>query len=265
MINALDLTASMLTLSAEVYGNMPRWDVPARSYAAGLAGFRGIGAWSGEFMDRPDYGRIRDLTSACPIRELEWHDLGTPADDDTERTIFRMADEFGARVVNTGVTSHVDTPPAMLAAHLRRFAKRAADHGLTVAVEPISFGAWSLDLMAYLVNSASDLPNVGFLWDMFQTSYAMRHGGTGQGWTYARVARDLPTVNVQLAGNGTDAMERRMWAGARDQVPMVRAMHAPVSVEITNARMRRMAPTDAARHAMRAARKIAGMQWSERY
>jgi hypothetical protein len=182
------------------------------------------------------------------------------SDQATESAIFRMADEFGARVVNTGVTSHMDMPPAMLAAHLRSFAIKASDHGLTVAVEPVTFGAWSMPLMAYLVRSASDLPNVGFLWDMFQTSYSVRHGGARDGWDYARIARDLPVTNIQLAGNGEDAMERHMWAGARNQVPMVTAMHAPISVEITNARMRTMAPADTARLAMRAARKIARMQ-----
>lgn len=260
MITDYSLTASMLTLSGSVYGDMPRWDLPARSDAAARAGFAGIGAWSGELDDSSDLGRIKAQTAGAPITELEWHDLGDLSDQGNESKIFRMADTFGARVVNTGVTSHVSTPAPVLAAHLRRFATGAADHGLTVAVEPISFGAYDMCLMAYLVRSASDLPNVGFLWDMFQTAYALRHGGAREGWTYATVARDLPTVNIQLTGDGSDAMQRHMWRGACPQVPMVTGMQSPVSVEITNRAMRTMAPTEAARRAMQAARRIIGMQ-----
>jgi hypothetical protein len=260
MDSKTSFTASMLTLSGAVFGEMPHWDPVARSDAARRAGYRYIGAWSGEFMDSPDYGHTRAMTQGCPIGELEFYDLCLPGHDAMSAEIFRMADEFGATIVNVGITdSHCDIPRATLAAHLRTFATQAADHGLTVAVEPISFGLWSLDLISYLITSCSDLPNVGFLWDMFQTSYVMSHGHTSERWTLADIARDLPVAGIQLTGNGSNAMERHLWAGIRAQVPMVANMPVHVSVEITNRRLRTMAPTDVARVTMAAAHKIASM------
>ncbi|MGH3238856.1 MAG: sugar phosphate isomerase/epimerase family protein [Spirillospora sp.] len=114
------------------------------------------------------------------VRELEIL-LGWQAEDgseeavqgaETEKAVFRYAEMFGACRVKTIAVMTPDAVVPPLDVLTERFAAmcdRAAEHGLTVAVEPVAFLPRFDHALAAAMVMGADRPNGGVLFDAWQT------------------------------------------------------------------------------------------------
>jgi sugar phosphate isomerase/epimerase len=115
--------------------------------------------------EMPD-GQIRDLLDQHELRVLElehlW-DWGQARPDPAEKTIFRMADQLGARQLN--VPMFAEHPLTDLVEPFGALCDRAAEHGLLVGFEFLPYsGVRTLGEVWHVV-SAADRPNSGIIID----------------------------------------------------------------------------------------------------
>ena len=197
---------------------------------------------------------------------LDWHT------DDVERVaekvIVDYAGMFGATRVKAAAfffPPAVPPPPALLVERFAGLCDRAADHGLTIALEPVAlFPEFSYAVAADMV-VAADRPNGGLLFDAWQTF----RDPTGMS-TLDRIAARHVT-GVELAdGHATprgaldvDCLNHRLLPGAGDfdLVRFLRALDAkgvevPLSVEVLSAELRDLTPRDNARRTVSAFRDL---------
>lgn len=232
------MDASYLTLCGSAFGEPARYGIATRARAAYRAGFTGIGADSHEVNS--DLVSVADRLPV-PVTELEWFDLGKP-DWKIARNILTMADALGTVTrVNVGMCEQSPMADVTLVTTLRRFADMAGQHGLTVAVEPVAFGAsWQPDRVGNIIATA-DMPNAGFLWDTWQVGRAQMFGAVcdipASMVTEVQLAGESPDTGNELA----DAMSRRLVDA--NALAMLANLHShgysgPVDTEITNALVR---------------------------
>lgn len=155
------------TLSGCRHGQRPRHSLVQRAAAAHQAGIDEIGACADD-LGRWFASELQRLIRQdhVHVRELEWVELSAQPDED-EDILMRMADIFGARQLNVGVCDPGMISDGWLARRLGALARKAADHGLTVAFEPVVFGSVSsIDRVQHII-AAADEPNVGTLLDVY--------------------------------------------------------------------------------------------------
>jgi len=179
-----EIICSYLTLSGALFGYPPAYSLPERSEAAFRAGFSGIGATVSDYSQRTNL--------SVPVRELEWADLSRP-EWESINTLFRFAESLGTvRQINAGSCGTITGGEAN---NLRTLAHIAGDHGIKVAIEPVSFGGFkTLDSVMKLIKEAGG-ENMGVLYDV---------------WHVYRASGDLPFMDasaiasIQLSGNFRD-------------------------------------------------------------
>lgn len=166
-----EFVASFFTLTGNGFGEPPRHDFTARCRAAADAGFAGIGVHVDD-ADRVGLPQMRAVLADTGLRVVEIEFItGWATGDDTtevEQRVYRVAEVLGGRHVSVGQFAPGDSLEMSLAAErLTAMARRAADHGLLLAVEPF---AWSpiRDVRTALdVLDAADAPNAGLLVDVW--------------------------------------------------------------------------------------------------
>ena len=152
MITAPDLVASC--------GTLRRASFPDRVAAAAQAGFRGIGLTTTEYRNLHAYGwtdaQMRKVLERFGISLVEaefivgfWLEPGPAnlperpglvyADPESERALFRMADEFGVNVMQAVGTFDSRPLGSEVAEGFGALCDRAAPHGLTVALEFVPY------------------------------------------------------------------------------------------------------------------------------
>lgn len=254
--------ASLHTLSGARHGELSRWNLTARASAARSAGIQAIGACP-EDLGYADPSWLADTVRQqhVDVDELEWVSLEDPPDADTHRLIFKLADVFQARRLNVGVCSadpeYGNIPP--LARRLKRLARHAADHGVTVAVEPVVFGSLgTIEQVQHLVEATGE-DNVGTVLDAY-------HWARADWTTSVRHVDTAMVVAIQVCGVDQvaplPAYPHGLFAEAQcsrrlpdeGDFPVARWLHnlraagctAPVEAEVISDQLRGMTPYKAA-------------------
>jgi sugar phosphate isomerase/epimerase len=179
----MELGCSYLTLSGSTFGKPPEHGLIERSHTALQGGFSFMGASDLDVMPK-HHTRLYSR-----VRELEWFDLSHPEWEKADK-LFKMADKLG-NVARLNVGS-CHSMTGLEVNSLRCIAKRAAFHGVTVAVEPVAFGGFpTLDSVMGLIADAGG-ENMRLLYDT---------------WHVHRTERKLPLVDassvaaIQVAGS----------------------------------------------------------------
>jgi sugar phosphate isomerase/epimerase len=235
----MDLTASYLTLAGASFGQRARYGIAERSRAASVAGWAGIGVLNSEpWQDATD--------TPCPVRELEWAELGSSFTREDADAFCRIADHFGTvtRInAGCGIAGAAEMPDTVIARRLVTLADAVASRGITVCFEPVAFGPCWQPSRIMRVMSMAGRPNIGFLFDVWHVARARARGD--------HAAVPVPMITeIQLSGYAgaphgefAGAMNRGM-TDARAMAELAaldRAGYAgPVDVEVTNARTRGM-------------------------
>jgi hypothetical protein len=161
------VSASHHCLSGSRHGQVPVYSLPQRANAAFVAGIGEIGACAddlGQWNHRELRRLVRDRAY---VAELEWVDLGDVRDPVAEDALFALADLFSSRQLNVGVCDPAPVLTSYLAKRLKHLARRAADHNLTVAFEPVAFGSVAdVTQVQHIIERAAE-PNIGTLLDVY--------------------------------------------------------------------------------------------------
>jgi sugar phosphate isomerase/epimerase len=252
--------ASYLTLAGCRYGEPTRHHLLQRADAAAAAGIREIGACAAEMglLTSPDsFRHLAYALHGIRVPEIEWVDLSLPRDGHNERQLFMMADAFRSTRLNVGVCGTAHVPHDVLTQRLRHLALRAADHGLTIAVEPVCFG--SLGKPGDVAQIVADCgePNVGLLLDVYH-SYRAAEGDL------LVMSRGLDAdmiVEIQLSGVNekptgdlfTDCQDHRRLPGEGDPIiphflaaTLAQNPAIPISVEVISTELRGLDLNEAA-------------------
>lgn len=162
----MNITASYLTLSGSAYGEPARYSLLDRAKAAHAAGISSIGMSLDDIL--PDIVPLRHVS----IPEVEWLDLNVPPTISEVRKLHYAAHYYGVTRVNAGVTAKACSRKRA-AENLKRICDITVPLGMTVAVEPVAFGAMPLisDVRKILELSGADASDAGLLYDWWQTSY----------------------------------------------------------------------------------------------
>jgi sugar phosphate isomerase/epimerase len=185
----MGITASYLTLSGSAYGEPAKYSLLERAKAAHAAGISSIGMSLDDII--PDIVPLRYVK----IPELEWLELSRRMAPDEIRKLLWATQYYGATRVNVGVTA-ATCSPARAAENLKRILDITVPLGMTVAVEPVAFGAMPLisDVRTILELSGASPDQAGLLYDWWQTSYDPEN-------LFANPAGILPVVaEVQVCG-----------------------------------------------------------------
>lgn len=236
-----DVTTDLhLTCSAST---LRQADMTARVTAAAAAGFTGIGLRTVDYLGAgmPDE-EIRDLLDQHDMRVLELEHLWDWAQarpDPAEETIFRMADQLGARQLN--VPMFAEHPLADLVEPFGALCDRAADHGLLVGFEFLPYSGVRTIAEVWQVVSAAARPNSGIILDFW---HWFRSGAVADDLDGIAISAytSLQMCDVAAEPGPVMAEESRHGrllpgAGAGDTRGLLRALRergieVPVSVEI---------------------------------
>lgn len=240
----MNITASYLTLAGSAYGEPAKYTLLERAKAAHAAGISFIGMSLDDVL--PDIVPLRYVK----IPEVEWLDLNVPPTVSETRKLRYAAHYYGVTRVNVGVTAKVSSH-ARAAENLRRILDITVPLGMTIAVEPVAFGALPLisDVEKILELSGADAPDAGLLYDWWQTSYDPRN-------LFANPAEIFPVIaEVQVCGfrdddpdtddpavtsqdrNSLSWESRRSIRWLRDELATM-APGVPFSYELPNAHLR---------------------------
>jgi sugar phosphate isomerase/epimerase len=269
------LTASFYMLTGVRIGEPPRFGLAERAAAAAAAGFTGIALAPEELRRaRADGADVSDLVATVSahglaVPELEplrgWEESDVASED--ELLIYELADAFGATRVNTIQVAGDDADQGLVARRLALVARRAAEHGLTVAFEPRAHSAVASPAAAGVLIELADAPNLAITLD----AYHFHRAGI--------CIADLSDLNPELVcsiqlndmlaephGSAVeDALDFRLspgdgtidlpaWLG----VLRTRGITGPVSVEALSRDLRAMPVDAAARHAASGAHAVLG-------
>lgn len=239
------ITASYLTLAGSAYGEPAKYTLLERAKAAHAAGISSIGVSLDEDADE-------SALRYAAVPECEWLDLNVPPMTEQRYKLYAMRNVLGVTRVNVGVTAKVSSHEGA-AENLRRILDITTHLGMTVAVEPVAFGALPLisDVETILELSGADASDAGLLYDWWQTSYDPRN-------LFANPSEVLPVIaEVQLCGfrdddpdtddpavtsqdrNSLSWESRRSIRWLRDELARM-APGVPFSYELPNAEMRKL-------------------------
>jgi sugar phosphate isomerase/epimerase len=166
----MELTCSYLTLAGCGHEGKPMHALDTRAYAALMAGFSSIGAGPSDTNLDPHV--LKNMQALGQVTELEWFEMGDPNWAELNE-LFQFADKLGTvNCLKVGVCK--SDRNGSEAEVLRTVAKRAADHGIRVTVEPVAWGAFpTIDDVLNLMNEAGGR-NMGLLYDTWQVYYHER-------------------------------------------------------------------------------------------
>jgi sugar phosphate isomerase/epimerase len=166
-----EFVASFFTLTGNGFGEPPRHGFAARCRAAADAGFAGIGVHVDD-ADREGLPQMRAVLADTGLRVVEIEFItgwATGAEtSEMERRVYRLAEVLGGRHVSIGQFAPGSNLDVFLAAkRLTAMARRAADHGLLLAVEPFAWSPIRDVRTALELLDAADAPNAGLLVDVW--------------------------------------------------------------------------------------------------
>lgn len=186
----MNITASYLTLAGSAYGEPAKYTLLERAKAAHAAGISFIGMSLDDVL--PDIVPLRYVK----IPEVEWLDLNVPPTVSETRKLRYAAHYYGVTRVNVGVTAKVSSH-ARAAENLRRILDITVPLGMTIAVEPVAFGALPLisDVRKILELSGAAAQDAGLLYDWWQTSYDPENL-----FAFGDHSKPLHLAEVQLCG-----------------------------------------------------------------
>lgn len=242
--------------------------------AAAQAGFDAIGLTLDHYRaarrEGTDDAAIRGLLAERGLRiaevETPWDWAADPADAQAAadgELLFHVLDAFDCRRFNAvQFTAH---PRSSLVGAFSAMCRRAADHGVTVALEFMPFSRLPALADALDVLDAAAEPNAGVLLDVW---HFHRTGGTPEELDRLPVDR---VVAVQLNDAGPDtgrdpreeARHLRRLPGD-GEIPLIELLtvlrrngsRAPLSVEVWSDALEALAPATAAAHAFEATRRV---------
>lgn len=269
-----DLAASYYTLTGAHLSRPPRHGLRARADAATAAGFTGLALSAGELPADGDPAPVVAALAAAGLSAPELEPLRGWDSGDTsgEAAMFTLADAFSSRQITTIQLVDDEVPEDLLAERFAGLAARAAEHGVTIGLEPRAHSPLSTPGQAAALITAAGAGNAGIVLD----AYHVHRAGVGLD-DIAVVAGTV--VSIQLNDmyaepRGTpaeDALEHRLVPGEGDiDLPAwiaglaARGVDAPLAVEALSREQndrdlpeaaRRAA--DGARAALRAARELA--------
>jgi sugar phosphate isomerase/epimerase len=176
------LVASFATLSGMPVFQPSRHPLADRVAAAAGAGFGGIGMEVGDYESMRRGGlspqNINEILAlhGVVVREVEgigdWLAVGGDAEAEARRTaerLFEIAHAVGAPVTPVAVFVGPDEMPSsdVIAERFGDLCDRAAEYGLTVALEPVALGALQTVAQAAEVVTAAARPNGGVCVDSY--------------------------------------------------------------------------------------------------
>jgi sugar phosphate isomerase/epimerase len=172
----MDVTISQLTLACAPWGEPSKHSVLDRAKAAASAGLFSIGVGLEETAELREHRA--QFPAEVRIDECEWVDLGitSPYSRAQYEALRFLAGEYGTTRVNSGVCDVV-TQEYQAAQNLELLAAGAYQLGMTVAVEPVAFGAMPLvEDVQDLLQLAGYPVNTGLLVDVWQVTWQGQGG-----------------------------------------------------------------------------------------
>ena len=275
-----ELVASFSTLAGAPPSQPSRYPFADRVAAAAKAGFRGIGL-SVDDAERVRAGgcsnramldvlarhgvRVTDLQGVTSWPSDGRHPSARRADEDR---VYALADVFGSRMFSVCVVCAAGEMPTV-EAMAERFAAvcdRAAEHGLTVGLEPIVLGGLTHVTQAAEVITRAGRPNGGVTVDLY---HVFRAGSAGRAPFAGLSAEQVCAVHLADAAAepqgslADDCFHHRRIPGEgaaplADRLVDLHAMgvDVPVSVEIHSDELRALGVEDAAMRAARGTRAV---------
>ncbi|MDL5159656.1 sugar phosphate isomerase/epimerase family protein [Actinomycetospora termitidis] len=212
-----DLVASYFTLTGAHLSRPPRHDLAARATAAAAAGFTGLALAPAELPADGDPSAVVAAVASAglAVPELEPLRGWDSGDHGQEAAVFALADAFGSRQVTTIRLVGDEVPDDLLAERFAGLAARAAEHGLTVGLEPRAHSPMATPDEAAALIVASGAANAGIVLD----AYHVHRAGVGLD-DLARVTDRIASIqlNDMLAvpreDPAQDALEYRLVPGA---------------------------------------------------
>jgi sugar phosphate isomerase/epimerase len=272
------LIISFFTLSGAPPPQQARHSFEARVRAASDAGFYGLGMLREDFQALRAAGYTRARLQAVldqagiAIRELEflptWYLPSEAAENARyEPVMWEMAEVFGAHQLNVGMmTPPGHMPPQdLVTEQFAALCDRAADHGVTIALEAMATSCLQSPLTAWEIVRDAGRENAGLLVD----AYHLLRAGVSIDELQALPARHIVGVQIsdapgELEGDlGDESTNRRLLPGDGDLdlVNVLRTLDemgvdAPVAVEVMSADLRAKPADEIAWSAARAARAV---------
>lgn len=245
-----------------------RHTLRARLAACAAAGYQGMWLhWRDYLQFRRNGGdaALRDLYEAhgllgCGVEYLSGWEMRTEAGREAERLCFAAARAIGARTVNVGASLVPGrVPPAQLETRFHALCARAADHGLSIALE---FVPWTdiADLATAL--RLTRPPNAGLAidcWHLFRAGVSLTElAQVPADKVYcvqindatARPHAALPQDTLRRLPCGAGAFDLAGFASALDDASIAQ----PLTVEIISEQLAALPPKTAAERSFRAAR-----------
>jgi sugar phosphate isomerase/epimerase len=253
------LVASYYTLTGAHLSRPPRHSLASRVRAAAAAGFTGLALAPAEL---PDDGDPRPLVAVVADAGLTVPELeplrGWDSDDRTqEPAMFALADAFGSRQITTIRLVGDEVSDGLLAERFAGLAARAAEHGVTIGLEPRAHSPMSTPGQAAALLEASGAANAGIVLD----AYHVHRAGVELD-EIAAVAGRIASIqlnDMHAEPRGTpaeDALEHRLVPGEGD-IDLAgwlaglesRGVSAPLAVEVLSREHNERTLDDAARRA----------------
>ena len=273
MTGSTDLVLSVLTVRNATFAH--------RVLAAAAAGFTGIGLGAADYLNARRAGfseeQLGEYVARHDLRVMEveflrdwWAEADTRGARLEEDLLFYLADLLGATQLNVGLFDHV--PDETVDAAFRRLCARAADHGLTIALEFMPYSALRTLERARQIVSDSGAPNAGVLLDAWHWH---RAGGRADGEPGGNVEELLsldaaevvaiqlndaaPEPHTDLRHEGRH-LRRLPGEGVIDLEAFLGALatigvQVPIGVEVLSDELDALSPVEAARQAAASARR----------
>ena len=273
MTGSTELVLSVLTVRNATFAH--------RVLAAAAAGFTGIGLGAADYLNARRAGfseeQLGEYIARHDLRVMEveflrdwWAEADTRGARLEEDLLFYLADLLGATRLNVGLFDHV--PDDLVDAAFRRLCARAADHGVTIALEFMPYSALRTLERARQIIADSGAPNAGLLLDAWHWHRAGGRTDGGEGGNIKELltldAAEVVAIQLNDAAPKPHAdlrhegrhLRRLPGEGVIDLSGFLGALRTigvdvPIGVEVLSDDLDLLPPVEAARRAARTARR----------